>query len=1187
MSAPRQYDYGKPEETLSEWTSKVRNLQGLVDQDDAEERERLEREIEQSRLERARRRGKSIDIGSSPPSAPSPISSTSPPPIISSSTNTSTSSERASPMSLAAFIGGKATGPRLTRRLHPDDPIDPEDLNPKPYANRVSPLAQVARGQGGPAHMESSRPFALPGMRPETDEKRSSTLPPPKVASPSTKEPVGNPKAASVPALSATTSSPAVQSPTPSPKPSSSTFLSVAERTKQLADARSSQSPSPSPLASSPPVATPSAAPIPGPKPSLPFNKPAAPPPSASARASPSSSAEASAKVLTPSLTRLQGRGLVGERVKAAEIFSTEPPLQEEPEPMSSPSPVVPPARSVSDSARETNPIASPGGFEGRPRKKSVLDRWPPSGSPVSEKFSESPKDTGPPTSTPVLKSAKSFERPKPVTLDPPKNAPVSSPSPAPSSPFGSRWNSSASEVRTTSPAPSAARPNVGGPASAPKPSAEPDNTTPLTHLTRDRAKKPKRGGSSLARIASEDADADENPVPPLSSSKLSEPPKFNTTLKGDTTSTTPTVASRAATLTSSASPAPTRSQVLSPPPTAPPLRESSPVTSTARGESVSKLMDTWGSRAPIGVKTPTPGSKPTPGGETVPSRSGTSSPYAATRRALPGMAKTPEPTTPSSASSPRSVEPPKPLTPTSVSSPMRQSQQPLQPPARPSAMDMAQALNLVDAPASSPATSSLAAPAPAAVVPESSSPTLNRTPSRRRSSFSPAANALPSVAEVDTPPPSLTREVGRTLAASSNAQAVKAPIASGPKTFKHDDKPLPRVDVAALLAEAAKPPPLSFDPTFKPISTDVMSIRGRSASPVTVQPHIFYDSELRAIVYRSKDLSSGLASTTIWTWTGKNATVGPDETWKIKDLESRFGTKVVPCEQGKEPLELISLLGGVIAVRQGSVGLWSVENTAMHCVRSAPHGSNVIITELDLNIQNLSSAYSYVLSVPGSIYVWHGRGSRPNERSHASSYASTLSQDSLPVADFEEGDEDSMFWAYLGDEPWANADYWSERSQHEGRPSSVAWKVDGSAAPAKSCQRIDLPDTGRSPNGVYVVDGIFEVFVIVGVDARGDRSSIRLALDIAKGISAHNAASRPFSPPIHIVVLPSQLPADLRVGHLGVIDETTLNAGSIPEHMNVLQIDDALAQLAKTSWGPENLKDPSFLPLGVSPAML
>lgn len=40
----------------------MKSLQGLVDRDDEEERARLEREIEQTRAERARRRGKSIDL---------------------------------------------------------------------------------------------------------------------------------------------------------------------------------------------------------------------------------------------------------------------------------------------------------------------------------------------------------------------------------------------------------------------------------------------------------------------------------------------------------------------------------------------------------------------------------------------------------------------------------------------------------------------------------------------------------------------------------------------------------------------------------------------------------------------------------------------------------------------------------------------------------------------------------------------------------------------------------------------------------------------------------------------------------------------------------------------------------------------------------------------------------------------
>ena len=80
-------------------------------------------------------------------------------------------------------------------------------------------------------------------------------------------------------------------------------------------------------------------------------------------------------------------------------------------------------------------------------------------------------------------------------------------------------------------------------------------------------------------------------------------------------------------------------------------------------------------------------------------------------------------------------------------------------------------------------------------------------------------------------------------------------------------------------------------------------------------------------------------------------------------------------------------------------------------------------------------------------IYVWHGRGSRPNEASHAAAYASLLSNDSTNVIEFKEGQEDPMFWACLGDEAWANADYWGERSRFEGHARPSTWKVDFSGS--------------------------------------------------------------------------------------------------------------------------------------------
>ena len=96
-----------------------------------------------------------------------------------------------------------------------------------------------------------------------------------------------------------------------------------------------------------------------------------------------------------------------------------------------------------------------------------------------------------------------------------------------------------------------------------------------------------------------------------------------------------------------------------------------------------------------------------------------------------------------------------------------------------------------------------------------------------------------------------------------------------------------------------------------------------------------------------------------------------------------------------------------------------------------------------------------------------------------------------------EEGSEDEMLWLMLGEGGYASADHWRFRPQ-----SMVAtprlWRVQpqgGLVAIQPFCAD-DL-----RPDGEYLFDEVFELFVIVGVMARGKRSQIRLAVAAAEVI--------------------------------------------------------------------------------------
>lgn len=202
---------------------------------------------------------------------------------------------------------------------------------------------------------------------------------------------------------------------------------------------------------------------------------------------------------------------------------------------------------------------------------------------------------------------------------------------------------------------------------------------------------------------------------------------------------------------------------MLSSPPKAPPLRQPSAV-SSVKGESITKLMDTWGSQAPIGVRQASSTYRSSSVTE-VPSKS-TPSPFASNRHALPGLTKPPE------------------AAPTSAK-PVGRSPSPA---SRPTAMDLAQALNLVDPPAPGSATplanQSLVEPLNQITTSTDAATVLHQTPSRRRLSGAPT---LAAVVEVDTPPTSLTRAVGQSIAAANPLLANRVPESSTPqiKTFR------------------------------------------------------------------------------------------------------------------------------------------------------------------------------------------------------------------------------------------------------------------------------------------------------------------------------------------------------------------------------------------------------------------
>ncbi|KAI0958231.1 hypothetical protein AcV7_004104 [Taiwanofungus camphoratus] len=358
--------------------------------------------------------------------------------------------------------------------------------------------------------------------------------------------------------------------------------------------------------------------------------------------------------------------------------------------------------------------------------------------------------------------------------------------------------------------------------------------------------------------------------------------------------------------------------------------------------------------------------------------------------------------------------------------------------------------------------------------------------------------------------------------------------------TFIHiecADEPFPHVDFDALLK--AEPAAFVPDADAQTVSVDVMSIIGNTATSIMGSTHVFYDTEILAVIHRAKARSTGLVSTKVWTWRGKHCTAGEREERKLQELARRYGTFLVTVYQYCESAEFVSVLGGKLVTRQGTRAHWSPENTTMHLVRSI--NGVTFIDELELSIRNLCSGFSYCLSLLDTFYVWHGCGSTVEERRAAREYAQALSSQASSLIELVEGetDNDEMFWMILGDGEYANADYWKWRSTAPTLCPRL-WSVNVHMGHEAVLRVQCFADQPAINDSVYVIDCIWEYYVLVGGEARGNRQDIRLALSTASEMSRKTSSSKPFSPTVHVLILPSQIPTDLRLNFRD-LDESDL----------------------------------------------
>lgn len=144
------------------------------------------------------------------------------------------------------------------------------------------------------------------------------------------------------------------------------------------------------------------------------------------------------------------------------------------------------------------------------------------------------------------------------------------------------------------------------------------------------------------------------------------------------------------------------------------------------------------------------------------------------------------------------------------------------------------------------------------------------------------------------------------------------------------------------------------------------------------------------------------------------------------------------------------------------------------------------------------------------NLWVWYGCGSSQSERSTALQYAQSLIRETVEsetdgvvsktIVEVEEGKEDDIFWLLLGEDSYAKSSYWKWRKTERGGASDPrTFIVDSASLGSEVLELETFPSIPVVARSVLIVHLAYEIFVLIGKDARAKKRNISLALLLAQ----------------------------------------------------------------------------------------
>lgn len=320
--------------------------------------------------------------------------------------------------------------------------------------------------------------------------------------------------------------------------------------------------------------------------------------------------------------------------------------------------------------------------------------------------------------------------------------------------------------------------------------------------------------------------------------------------------------------------------------------------------------------------------------------------------------------------------------------------------------------------------------------------------------------------------------------------------------------KPKISVDTQAVLASRPKDDcPDKIKTLRKQIY--LMTGGGKLMPVPSHQEHILFEENLYLCIHVFATAGgSRTAEVYLWIGDGVAEPAAEDAHLFARKVAREQNGKLITLQQGNETSNFFQALGGIVITRRGSGSRAESPSrnmaTYMLCGRS--HAGQIAFDEVDFDARSLCGGFPFLISARfGKLYLWKGLGSGADELGCARLIGMDLGLTG-EIEEVDEGSEPETFWESLpGGKPPAedatphhwhlkpSCDKYSSRlfsvnvepTRPKSSSSSFIWGRRGST-PQLECTDFSaqirelFPFTQRDieKEGVYVLDSFFEIFL-------------------------------------------------------------------------------------------------------------